>query len=122
MSANHLYIVSFGDSRKYRYETLTDLPAAACGETPLRHDNPFEAIESRLRAELEKKFPGQPVAYFVSAKATEVDCDHSAEYASYPPLDEAAEKNILAQLEKEIRERDDLEQLNSNAPFADAPV
>ena len=118
---NHLYIVSFGDSRKYRYEVATDA-AAGSGETPLCHCNPFEGIETRLREALEKKFPGQPVAYFVSARATEVDCAHSDEYASYPPLDAEAEKEILAVLEKEMKERDDLDRLNRNAPYADAPV
>lgn len=116
-SVKKLYIVSFGDTRKYRYSCTVKK-----GSDAMHHDAPFAKLEKELNDYLKSQFPNQTFAYYTCAKVTEVDPSHEAKYADYPPLDADAVENIKKELVREIREEDATKMLNDNAPFADAPV
>ncbi|MBD5227426.1 MAG: hypothetical protein HDS67_05180 [Bacteroidales bacterium] len=114
---NRLFIVSFGDSRKYRMEYADALDPHA-----LVHSAPFTEIENELNEYLKKEFPDETFAYYTSPKVTEVDWEHRDKYASYPVLDAAAIDSIKKLLAKEVRDMNANKTLNNNAPYADAPV
>ncbi len=100
-----LYIVSFGDSEKYRL-TVRE------GEA-----DPLQAVEKELDTYLRDKFPGDSFAYFTSPKVTEVAWEHRDRYESYPKLNEKAVEAIKVVLAKEVKDRNDMQQLNSDAPY-----
>lgn len=108
-----LYIVSFGDSEKYRFE-FTPKPQM----DPLKKCNPLADLEKNLHDFLEEKFPGRTFAYLVTPKITEVRIDHEEQYADYPVLDSKAVDQIKKVLVEEVKSRADLLQLNDNAPFS----
>lgn len=110
MSTHRLYIVSFGDSRQFRYEADVE------SEDAMHHADPFAAIEKELTDYLEEKFPGQTFAYFTMPKATEVDPSHKELFASYPELDAKAIADLKKELAREVEERDVLKLQNSNVP------
>ena len=112
-----LFIVSFGDSRKYRMEYDDALDPHA-----LVHSAPFTEIENELNEYLKKEFPDETFAYYTSPKVTEVEWDHRDQYASYPVLDASAIDSIQKLLAKEVRDMNANKVLNDNAPYADAPV
>ncbi len=109
-----LYIVSFGDSKKYRVE-FEDV----ANVDPFHHTNPLEAVESDIKGYLENLFPGEALAYFETPKITEVYWKDRAEYESYPVLDATAIKAIEAELKVEVENRDDQNRLDCNAPYAE---
>ncbi len=110
-----LYIVSFGNSRKYRMDYT--IPTDA---DPLRKPNPFADIERQLTAYLRREAPeASDLAYFTSPKATEVRPEHAQQYSSYPPLDARAIQEIEKLLLKEVRMRLDNRLENSDAPYSD---
>lgn len=109
-----LYIVSFGDSKKYRVE-FEDV----ANVDPFHHTNPLESIESDIKGYLEGLFPGEALAYFETPKITEVYWKDRAEYESYPVLDATAIKAIEAELKVEVENRDDQNRLDCNAPYAE---
>lgn len=113
-SRKKLYIVSFGDSAKYRFEY--EMPANA---DALFKPSPFEGVEHLLDEYLTKEFPGHHFPFLTSAKATEVDPSHADRYADYPLLDGEALKAIEKELGKEAREFEATSELNDNAPYAD---
>lgn len=117
-ASKKLYIVGFGDSRKYLY-TCENVP----GRDAMHHMTPFVELEKELNAYLKTRFPGETFAYYTSVRATEVDPAHMEKYEKeYPPLDAAAVENIKKELVREIEDEDATKMLNDNAPFADAPV
>lgn len=105
------YIVSFADSNQYAY--VYDVPQDIIGKS-----EPFAAIEAKLNDFMRSKFPGQSFAYFTSARAVEVNPTNT-KFASLPPLDDKAIKEIEAVLEREFDDMRSVERLNSNAQFAD---
>lgn len=105
------YIVSFVDSDQYAYEY--DVPQDK-GVRP----EPFAKIEARLNAFMRDKFPGQSFAYFTSPRAVEVSAGNT-KYASLPPLDEKALKEIEEVLAREFDDMRSVNRLNSNAPWAE---
>lgn len=109
-----LYIVSFGDSRKYRVE-FEDV----ANVDPFHHTNPLASVEADISEYLEGFFPGESLAYFDTPKVTEVYWKDRAEYESYPVLDAAAVKDIEAELRKEVENREDQQRLDCNAPYAE---
>lgn len=111
---DRLYIVSFADSEKYRFEFNSDEPAGA-----LQHSSPLVEIEERLCKTLKAKYPDEPIAYYVTPKAVEVSWSNRDKYKDYPLLDEEAVKTIEALLASEIEDQMSLQELNSNAPFDD---
>ncbi len=104
-SKNRFYIVSFGDSEKYRL-----IVNEGTSDT-------LQTIEKELDTYLRSKFAGDSFAYFTSPKVTEVAWEHRDRYENYPLLDEKAVEAIKAVLLKEASEREDLQQLNSDAPY-----
>lgn len=113
MEKKKVYIVSFGNSDKYRYEYT--MPASA---DELHKPNPFADIEKRLTNHLLAHAPiAHDLAYYTSAKATEVH--DAARYASYPPLDENAIKTIEKVLLTEVCNQLANEKEDLNAPFAE---
>lgn len=109
-----LYIVSFGDSKKYRVE-FEDVE----NTDSFHHTNPLTDVEAEIKVYLDKLFPGEALAYFATPKITEVYWDDRAKYESYPELDAAAVKDIEAELKVEVENRNDQNSLDRNAPFAE---
>lgn len=113
-SKKHLYIVSFGDSRQYRYEFISRQQA-----DPVKKEDPFQPFEKELNDYLSEKFPGQTFAFFTTPRAIEVDPSHESRFASYPELNAAAMTDIKRILSEEIRERAALNVQDSNLPSSD---
>lgn len=110
-----LYVVSFGDSKKYLMDY--NVPADA---DQLHKPNPFEKIENELTSWLAKEAPeASNLAYFTSAKATEVYADHRDRYAGYPQLDASAVREIEHELLREVRDSMTTREANLNAPWSD---
>lgn len=109
-----LYIVSFGNSDKYRY--VYTVPE---GADALRKPSPFADLERRLSDYLHSRFPADnALAYYTTAKATEVDHRHAQRFRDYPELNEEAIRKIEHTLAKEVELEDDVKKYNFNAPFA----
>lgn len=108
--STRLYLVSFSDSRQFR---IFCEPGGECKKT-------LEDIEGVLRDTLAEKFPGEPLAYFYTPRVVEIESGHEEKYRDYPMLDSEALAEIAALLEKEVRERAELESLDNNAPWSDA--
>lgn len=112
-NTSKLYIVSFGDSSKYRY-----IYSAGASDAYSSEGNPLASVEKELHDYLENLFPGRTFAYLVSPRMTEVSWEHRDKYADYPMLDSKAIEEIKQVLAREVRERADLNELNDNAPFS----
>lgn len=108
---NRLYLVSFGDSRQYRFEA-----PAETGDSRNRK-SPFLDIEKELNDYLSSIYPGETFAFFTSPKVVELAPEHRAEFEKYPPLDADALKEIEAVLKTEVANRADQQMLDSDAPF-----
>lgn len=102
-----LYLVSFGHSDTYALSASHE-EATVC----------LDRIEAELNAALKSRFPEDTFAYYTTPRVTEVDADHSSEYAGYPALDEKAVEAIKKVLETEVQNMNDQNQLDSDAPFA----
>ena len=113
-STKRLFIVSFGNSRDYRYEVEDSYR-----EDDLRHGNPLESVEEQVKEYLANKFPDQPLAYYRTPKVTEVRWDDREKYADYPELNSEALADIEKELVREIKVRDDGAELDSDAPYSD---
>ena len=115
-SKNKLYIVSFGDSRKYRFP-FVELPS----EDGLHHSDrtPLANMEKELNEYLKKEFPDDNFAYFTTPKVTEVDWDHRDKYESYPLLDGKAIEEIKKVLSEEVKDMRSTQEMNDDAPFSD---
>lgn len=105
----HLYIISFGDSNKYR---LT-------ADSNAQHIERLDAYEKELSAYLHRLFPGETFAYFTTPKVEEIIIEHADQYASYPELDDRALEEIKNRLKTEVENREEQDQLDSDAPFND---
>ena len=109
-----LYVVSFGNSRKYLMEYT--VPAHA---DQLRKPNPFAHIEAALRAYLERHLPeANDFTYYTSARATEVCSGHRDRYADYPALNDRSLQEIEHELLNEVRDGRANRRISLNAPFA----
>lgn len=111
-----LYIVSFGDSRKYR------LPFEENSyDDNLHHSDrsPLNKVERELNAYLKAKFPDKMFSYFTTPKVEEVAWDERDKYESYPLLDETAMTDIKGVLVREVQDMQSTRELNSDAPFSD---
>lgn len=113
-----LYIVSFGNSRKYRFP-FSEIPSP----DGLHHSdsNPISTIEKELNDSLWKMFPEANLAYFTSPKVTEVEWAHRDRYADYPILDSDAVEEIKKVLATEIRDMRSTDVLDSDAPYSNIP-
>lgn len=108
-----LYIVSFGDSDKYRVE-FDDVDNV----DPFHHTNPLAHAEHEIEDYLNRMFPDEPLAYFETPKVTEVRWEDRAKYASYPVLDEEAVKKIESTLRTGVENMEDQKTLNNNGPHS----
>ena len=114
MEKKKLYVVSFGNSRKYLMEYT--VPAHA---DQLRKPNPFAHIEAALRAYLERHLPeANDFTYYTSARATEVCSGHRDRYADYPALNDRSLQEIEHELLNEVRDGRANRRISLNAPFA----
>ena len=114
MEKKKLYVVSFGNSRKYLMEYT--VPAHA---DQLRKPNPFAHIEAALRAYLERHLPeANDFTYYTSARATEVCAGHRDRYADYPALNDRSLQEIEHELLNEVRDGRANRRISLNAPFA----
>lgn len=111
----HLYIVSFGDSRKYRLEYQSQFDE----DSLLHRPEPFAGIEKELNDYLRSLFPDENFAYFTSAKVEEVNWSERDKYMDYPVLDDKAVAEIKAELKREVKDSNSLKTLDLNAPYAD---
>lgn len=105
-SKRRMYIVSFGDSRKYRI--LVD---SEDNENALK---PVVDTENELNRFLAREFPGETFAYYTTPRVTEVNPEHADKYASYPPLDSRAIEDVKDVLIREIEVMNSDRELNSN--------
>ena len=112
-----LFIVSFGDSRKYRMEY-----ADANDPYSLVHSAPFSEIEAELNEYLKSEFPDESFAYYTSPKVTEVNWEHRDQYKDYPVLDAKAIADIKKVLVKEVEDMNSNRTLNDDAPWNDVPA
>lgn len=108
-TVKHLYIVSFGNSDKYRLESEEPLgsPLHSC------HDR-LDSLEETVKKYLQNKFPGKPLAYFFTPKVEEIAWSHRDKYMAFPLLDNAGLAKIEKILAKEVEEMEALDNLNSN--------
>ena len=99
------YIISFGNSTKYR------LNADEASLANLKND---------IRKYLVKKFPQiSDLSFFDKMTVTEVNPGNSAEYASYPEFNEESVSEIKKVLSTEVRNEESVCRLNSNAPWGE---
>lgn len=117
-SKKRLYIVSFGDSRKYR---LPFEEKRYDDNTHHSDNSPLTEIEQELNAYLRKRFPDDTFAYYTSPKVSEVDYTHSDRYSDYPLLDASAIEEIKEELAREIEDMEANRRLNSDAPYSNIP-
>ncbi len=109
MEKKKLYIISFGDSRKYR------LPESMTGVDP---GTIVARIENNLNGYLRKEFADDNFQYFTSPKIEDVDEKDSARYNSYPVFDKTALRDIEKVLRTEVMDMNSLKEMNSDAPFS----
>ena len=105
---NRLYIISFGDSRKYRL--LYD-PATGSAKGALE---PFVDYEKELNEYLAKEFPGDTYAYYTTPRVTEIEESMVSEYDDYPLFDRRAMEEVKRELVREIQVMNDNRERNSN--------
>lgn len=102
-SQKPLYIVSFGDSRKFRTSSPEKIKHAS----------------DTLRNTLTEEFQGVKITRFLIPTIDEVQPLHADQYADLPKLDKEGINEIADTLRKEIENRADQECLDLNAPFND---
>lgn len=114
-NTDKLYLISFGDSAQFR------VPFADSREA-LEKSQKIVGLEKQLNQFLAEKFPAGDFTYYITPKIIEISEADAPEYADYPLLDESAIEKIKQTLLTGIKDMNSLRQLNSDAPFADAPV
>ncbi|MCM1005438.1 MAG: hypothetical protein NC402_04000 [Prevotella sp.] len=109
-----MFIISFGDSRKYRViiDNSGNKDALA----------PIVKTENELNAFLAKEFPGDTFAYYTTPRITEVNAEHEAKYAQYPVFDDKAVADVKKELVREIEVMNSDRRLNSNDPWGTGNV
>lgn len=107
-----LYIISFGESRKYRL--LVD---SAATEGAAKKGSPLVYYEKVLNDFLAEQFPGDTYTYFTTPKVEEVYAAHLDQYADYPEFTDAALEEVKEELVREINVMNADRALNSDAPW-----
>lgn len=103
-----MFIISFGDSRKYK--VIVD---AAGRESALA---PFVRTEKELNSFLAHEFPGETFAYYTTPRLTEVNPAHADRYASYPDFDDKAVAEVKAELMREVKVMNENRKLDADDP------
>lgn len=100
-SHKSLFIVSFGDSRKFRTSSAEKI----------------KSIADALRNMLSPEFEGVKITRFLIPTIDEVQPVSATQYADLPKLDKDALQEIAATLRVEITNWEDQKKLDLNAPF-----
>lgn len=98
-----LYLLSFGDSRRYRY-----LVTAREGLERLVR------CEKDLNAFLRSRFPGENFAYYTTPRLVRIDPGDESEYEAYEEFDPAHLEAIGEELLREVDVMHSNRELNSN--------
>lgn len=100
---NKVYIISFGNSTKYRI-------------TPSNGE--LADIKSDVKEYLVKKFPEiSALNFFDKMTVTAVDASNEAEYIGYSEFDEKSLSEIKSILKTEVETAESVRDLNNNAPW-----
>ncbi len=106
-----LYIVSFGDSAKFRVSS--DETKENFEKSKIIVD-----LENALNDYLKEKFPETNYTYYTVPSISEVDPADEGQYASYPELDSSALESIKKALAVEVEDMESNRRLNSDAPYS----
>ncbi len=107
---SRLYLVSFGNSRKYKVET-PDGSYAKINE-----------VRDEIEKFLKEEFPSDGgLKYYREPHVVDVPADEAEKYTDYPELNAEAVAQIKETLCTEVKNMADQEQLDSNAPFNSVP-
>lgn len=102
------FVVSFGNSRKYRVESC-------CADSPAIKDVKKEVLEF-----LKEKFPLLDAdRYYDYIEVVELTPENREEYGDCPLLTPGAVSEIKDTLTTEVLDEESLRRLDSNAPYAD---
>lgn len=102
---NKTYIISFGNSTKYRF-------------TPALEDLSMMDVRDDVKAYLAKKYPElETLGYYDKMQVEPLTPENSMEYAGYKEFDKDSIAEIKQVLSTEIDGMDSLRELNSNAPW-----
>ena len=97
MEDNKTYIVSLGDTRKYRVSGAE-----------------LKKYEQELKDYLSSEFAGEPLNFYDSVSLVESD-DASA----YPELTHVEFEKVKSDIKRQLEVRNGYEQLDSDAPYSD---
>jgi hypothetical protein len=111
-STEKLYIISFGDSAKFRIK-------CADSKEELEKSKKLVDFENSLNSFLKEKFPAGNYTFYTTPAITEVYPEDAAKYDSYPELDAKGVEKIKAVLLKEVEDMQSTRTLNSDAPYSD---
>lgn len=106
-----LYIVSFGDSAKFR------VPSDETKEN-FEKSKVVVDLENALNDYLKERFPETNYTYYTVPAISEVYPDDEEKYASYPELNASALDSIKEALAKEVEDMESTRSLNSDAPYS----
>lgn len=107
--ANRMFIISFGDSKKYRIIVDNNNEEGALA--------PVVETENELNRFLAREFPDDTFSYYTTPSIMEVSPEHEAKYASYPKFDDKAIADVKRELVREIEVMNSDRRLNSNDPW-----
>lgn len=100
---NTVYIISFGNSTKYRFTPDVESLSEISGD---------------IKSYLAKKYPDLAAApYYGKMNVTEVDASNEREYKGYKEFDSNSVEEIKKVLSREIENAASVHELNSNAPW-----
>lgn len=97
MEDNKTYIVSLGDTRKYRVK-----------------GSELKKYEEELKEYLSSEFAGEPLNFYDSAKVEESD-----DVNAYPELTHVEFEKVKTDLKRQLEVRAEDEKLDSDAPYSD---
>lgn len=106
-----LYIVSFGDSNKYK------MPFADSKEA-LKKSKKLVDIEIALQDFVREKLPMAKASYFTTPVIIEVDPADEGKYAGYPVLDAAAVEQLKQTVLTEVEDMENIKCLSDDAPWS----
>lgn len=103
---DNTYVVSFGNSRKYRITASEDGASAL-----------FRNLEHKVRSYVERRYPALPAEKYYSAITVErVDPMFVADLEEYST---AALDDFKNTIDREVADYESLEEIDSNAPWSD---
>lgn len=107
-----LYIVSFGDSNKFR------VPFADSKDA-LEKSQKLVSLENKLNEYVREKLPMATATYFTNPVIVEIDDPDDRRFEDYPLLDAEAVESLKKRILEEVADMEDLRCLNQNAPWAE---